>query len=118
MKYKKILSYFVLISIFVLSVIKVPENNCPDNSDKFVHMIMYFFVAWIFHYLKYKHYIMLSICYGILMEIIQYFLPWRSFSFLDIIANVSGTLLFGSIVRYSPILKKNGSTSKIIRKKE
>jgi VanZ family protein len=95
----KISVYIVLLAIFILSVIKISDNNLPENSDKIVHFVMYFFCAGAFYLLKAKHYLFCAIGYGLLIEIIQYFLPWRSFSFGDIIANSLGALFFFAVAR-------------------
>ena len=90
----KILSYIVLIAIFIASLIKVPQTNVPEFTDKIVHVIMYFFCTAAFYFIGFKRYVVLSISYGIIIELIQYFLPYRSFSFYDIIANCIGAILF------------------------
>ena len=90
----KIFSYFILISIFILSIIKVPETKAPQFTDKIVHVIMYFFCTFAFFKLKVQNFLGFAILYGIFIEIIQYFLPWRSFSINDIIANLIGSFLF------------------------
>ncbi len=43
--------------------------------------------------------------YGFLMECVQYFLPYRSFSLSDEVANTSGAVVFGIIILLS---KKEG----------
>ena len=93
-KILKFFSYTILFLIFLLSVIKVPETNAPQYTDKFVHVAMYFICASIFCFLKIKHYIIAAICYGIIIEIVQFFLPWRSFDIFDILANGTGAFIF------------------------
>ena len=93
-KLVKIFSYIVLLSILIVSVIKVSNQNLPEESDKIVHFIMYFFCAGIFYFLKIKYYVLFAILYGFLIEIIQYFIPWRSFSLGDILANSLGAIAF------------------------
>ena len=40
-----------------------------------------------------KHTFIVCFCFGILIEIIQYLLPYRTFSWLDVLANTCGTIL-------------------------
>ncbi len=94
MRFKKLLSFLILFGVFTLSVIKINVKEAPEETDKFVHIIMYFFVAYSFKNLKVKNYALISILYGILIEIIQFFIPYRSFSFGDIIANSIGVGIF------------------------
>ena len=90
-----LISYLIIVSIFILSIIKVPEiKQTPSFADKIVHFVMYFICAWAFKTSGVKRYVYVSICYGVIIEIIQYFLPWRSFSLSDIIANTLGAFIF------------------------
>jgi VanZ family protein len=88
--------------IFILSVIPVsgPETGMPE--DKFAHLIMYGLTSMLlFRYLAGKEStkrafyisVALSALYGAVMEAVQHFLPHRSFSFLDMTANILGAFL-------------------------
>lgn len=118
---EKIIAYIFyvwMITVTFLSVYKFGNMNAPENSDKVVHSIIYF-ISSIFGYLYFarfiKHKKLLTLIsvffacfYGILMECIQYFLPYRSFSKEDIIANCLGALIFGIIVIPNNRLTING----------
>ena len=93
--------------VLILSVINtgvLPKTDVP-SADKIVHTIMYFVITLILilnqtSYLreritKRKLYFafLFSVGFGTLMEIIQHFLPWRSGSVYDFIANTLGVLL-------------------------
>jgi VanZ family protein len=95
----KIFSIILIIVIFILSVLKISDTNLPEESDKVVHFIMYFFCAAAFYFLKFKYYLFYAIGYGIFIEIVQYFIPWRSFSVGDIIANSLGALSFFIVIK-------------------
>ncbi len=95
----------MLIVIFILSIIKVPETEAPEYTDKIVHIIMYIFCAGAFYFIGIKRFVLSAISYGILLEIIQYFLPWRSFSIADIIANTIGAMLF--LLFFSKLIKSS-----------
>lgn len=70
--------------------------------DKIVHFILYFiFTSLFFTYLLIKPNlpniaksmilcISIGTMYGVIIEIIQYYIPYRSFEFLDILANFAG----------------------------
>ena len=93
--------------VLILSVINtgvLPKTDVP-SADKIVHTIMYFVITLILilnqtSYLreqitnrKLYFAFLFSIGFGTLMEIIQHFLPWRSGSVYDFIANTLGVLL-------------------------
>ncbi len=93
--------------VLILSVINIgvlPKTNVP-STDKIVHSIMYFSIAEILmlnqtSYLKKKitksqlyFAFLFSVGFGTSMEIIQHFLPWRSGSIYDFIANTLGVII-------------------------
>jgi len=100
---KKIVAILIIVGVFLLSVIKINQKIAPENSDKLVHFVMYFFVAWSFRNLEIKRYILFSIMYGIFLECIQHFLPYRSFSIFDIFANTLGAFFYGVIIRFASV---------------
>jgi VanZ family protein len=115
--YFKILFYIGLLAVFILAVIP-DTNELPEItklSDKLNHLAAFFTLAilidlaystksflWKFDFL---------ILYGLFIESIQYFLPYREFSLYDLAANIAG-LLFYFIVRelkklnYLPVGRK------------
>lgn len=70
-----------------------------EVNDKVGHFIAYFTLMFIMGLAFWKRkkelltVFFISAAYGVLMEIGQYFVPGRSFSFLDMLANASGALL-------------------------
>ena len=91
-----------LFIVLVLSVIPAsgPETDLP--LDKIVHFVLYGLTSiLLFRYLIektnsrsafYKAVAVASI-YGAAMEVVQYFLPHRSFSLGDMAANAAGAFL-------------------------
>ncbi|WGZ91069.1 MAG: VanZ family protein [Candidatus Thiocaldithrix dubininis] len=75
----------------------MPEMNV-SHADKYMHMLAFFGFAFLLDisdtrsFWRYKVPILLG--YGALIEIIQAFLPWRSFDPLDWVADASGVLLY------------------------
>jgi VanZ family protein len=98
----------VTVAIFWLSVIKTPslklyENWFWDNIDKlghaFAYAALYFSGAYslksfsdkkLLNYSKLKVLFVFCFLYGFLIEILQYFLPHRSFDPFDMLANTLG----------------------------
>ena len=93
--------------VLILSVINtgvLPKTDVP-SADKIVHSIMYFGVASVLmlnqtSYLREKinrkqmwFAFWFSVIFGTLMEVIQHFLPWRSGSIYDFIANTLGVII-------------------------
>jgi len=93
----KIISFIYLIALVLLSLIPLSGIEAPGNSDKIAHFISYgglavlaYFIARSFNT---RFYLFISvIVLGILLEFLQLVIPGRSFSYLDILANISGTL--------------------------
>ncbi|GLR17844.1 VanZ family protein [Portibacter lacus] len=89
----------------------MPSSNVPGISidlgiplDKVAHILLYTIYTFLIgSYLSdkqvksYQYYVFIlgvPIFYGILMEVMQYYLsPSRSFDMLDIIANIIGSLV-------------------------
>ena len=99
------LSLIYLSGIAFLSLL--PPNDLPDiplfpGADKIIHTCMYLGLAWLscwaMHAEKkrvwYYLIILLSISWGIMMEIFQFLMHMgRAFEFNDIIGNSIGTLI-------------------------
>lgn len=92
--------WFVLVLIGSVIPVSGPKTDVP--ADKVVHFIMYGISSVLLFRIFIKRatvkrafYLSVAIAafYGAAMEIIQYFLPYRSFSFADMAANTLGALL-------------------------
>jgi VanZ family protein len=92
-----------MVLIFILSVIPVsgPETDMP--VDKVEHFIIYGVTAVFFYrYLRPKtikakagfESVLIAAAYGAAIEVVQYFLPYRSFSMADMAANTLGAVVF------------------------
>ena len=89
--------------IFVLSVIPVPEGPSVPYLDKAVHAVEYLLFAWLLVgalravQLTEREYgrlaWMYATSYGLLIEVIQGFIPWRSMDLWDAAANALGAAL-------------------------
>ena len=104
--------------VLILSVINtgvLPKTDVP-SADKIVHTIMYFAITIILmlnqtSYLQKRitkqqlnFAFLFSVGFGTLMEVIQHFLPWRSGSVYDFIANTLGVVL--AIIIFAIFTKK------------
>ena len=105
---KKLIFLIVVISVFASIMLLLSINPVEPGSaqgtinDKLQHfgafLILSFFLMLLFSHkaidFKYPYLlaIVLAIAYGILIEIIQYGIPYRSFSFLDMLADTIGSL--------------------------
>jgi VanZ family protein len=114
----------------VISVIdfrSIPSEDELLNNDKFLHIFAYFFLSlttqiaqWKFKIINksynyrlkdkihnnYSIVLIITFLYGILIEVIQNFLPNRNFDVNDIIANFFG-ILIGLITYYLFVSIKN-----------
>ena len=91
------------ISIALISVLSIQEIDVQSSislSDKFLHFSCFLYltiISW-FSRIIYKELWLYVIVlgYGILIEIVQIYIPYRSFEFLDIFADFAG-ILAGSL---------------------
>lgn len=97
--------------LFIATACLIPGRNVPQSPyftfDKLFHTIIFGCLAfqlmvglkkqYTFIRLRYQAVpftIIFSICYGLLMELLQgLFLPDRSFDFMDVLANTAGVVV-------------------------
>lgn len=89
--------YFTYLIIILISAI-IPPSNIPSSiDDKIVHAVGFMGVAllyaWAYKKEKWWKNIIYGLAFGIFIEIIQYFIPYRSFELFDIIADGVGLIL-------------------------
>ena len=98
------IAQFWLCSVATTFLSVVPPGGSVDLliSDKLVHLIGYclLFVSCEIAYPKRNIWakLLFVLSFSILIEIIQYFLPYREFSLLDIVANLVGVGLGGLLL--------------------
>lgn len=93
------LSLALLLSLY-LATIKGGPVEAADVNDKFAHSAGFFMLAWLCDFSFPRFGFGLSkivplLGYGLLIEIIQFFLPYRTFSLLDMVADAAGIALYG-----------------------
>jgi len=84
----------------LFSVLFFTQQSVPQaipNSDKIGHILVFFILALLlFKSVDFNRarQMVLLLSYGIGVEIIQHFIPYRSGSVADVIADAAGLLLF------------------------
>ena len=99
--------WFALVLIGSVIPVSGPNTDLPADADKVVHFVMYGISSVLLFRIFVKKTsikrafylsVALAALYGATLEIVQYFLPYRSFSFGDMVANTvgafSGSLLY------------------------
>lgn len=88
-------------AILGLATTSYDVSAVSHSNDKINHIAAFFTLALLLD-LSFPNYRALAIgkisallAYGLLIECIQYFLPYRSFSALDLLADTSACLLYG-----------------------
>ena len=106
--------FFLYVLLLYLSVSDLDGSVVFfPNVDKVYHAGYYFVLAVLWAYSARKNWIIAAGCLfmflsGVLIESVQYYLPGRSFSFADMMANIFG-LALGSFVFIS--IKKSSKKS-------
>ena len=82
--------------ITILSILEVNLESSPNFLDKALHFFCFTYltlITWLSRILsKDLHVYVIVLAYGILIEIVQRFLPYRSFEYLDIFADSIGII--------------------------
>ena len=91
------------IVVLVLSIIPTSGDLGPEHIDKVAHVCMYLLFAWLLvQVIRATHatesvYLLwawiYAFSYGLLMEVLQFFLPWRGASAMDVVMNGLGAVL-------------------------
>ena len=97
-------SRFILgISIILISILSIQEIKVEPSinlSDKFIHFSCFLYltiISWLSRIIYKELWLyVIVLAYGILIEIVQIYIPYRSFEFLDIFADFLG-ILAGSL---------------------
>ena len=96
----------LVLSIVAISFLATTETSSSLQSpidDKLLHFLCFAYLTIIF---KFAQFIdqdfwlyVIVLAYGILIEIVQIYLPYRSFEFLDIFADFMGILCAGFLLK-------------------
>ena len=87
------------ISVFIITILSIQEVNIKssvNSLDKVLHFLCFSYltlITWLSRILnKDLHVYVIVLAYGILIEIVQRYLPYRSFEYLDIFADFVGVI--------------------------
>ena len=91
------------ISVVLISVLSIQEIDVKSSvslSDKLLHLSCFLYltiISWLSRIIYKEFWLyVIVLAYGILIEIVQIYIPYRSFEFLDIFADFLG-ILAGSL---------------------
>ncbi len=102
----KVSTRVVVITLMLLGLwVATIELEFPPSfsvNDKIIHAAVFFGFALLADLASSRHPFWLwkglpLLMYGLLVELLQYFTPFRSFSMLDILADFSGVLLYFTV---------------------
>ena len=103
------LSFRIILGISVvlistLSMQEIEVQSCVNFSDKLLHFLWFLYlttVAWLSRIIS-KEFLLyvIVLAYGILIEIVQIYIPYRSFEFLDIFADFLGVLAGSFLINF------------------
>lgn len=99
----KIILVISILLISVLSIQDISAESSANLSDKLLHFFCFLYltiVTWLSRIFS-KEFLLyvIVLAYGILIEIVQMYLPYRSFEFLDIFADFMGILCAGFLLK-------------------
>lgn len=91
-----------LVFVLYLSTTKIDEPLPGNFSDKFYHGLCFFVLALLadnaYPRTGFTAAIYIPLfAYGVLIECIQYFIPYRSFSLADMVADALGLFVYGML---------------------
>ncbi len=86
-------------AVAILAFMHMPETGSQRISDKLHHACAFYALALLLDFARpgtefglRKFAVLMA--YGVAIECVQYFLPWREFSLLDMVADAVGLLLY------------------------
>ena len=122
---KLIICYYIIYVLIITYYSLTPEENIISENiwDKALHFFTYLFLVILIKNvhtrLSYLTCVLICCNYSFIIECIQYFMPNRQFDFLDMLANLLGTVL-GVIIYYLIIEKffenRRGDTAEVVNK--
>jgi VanZ family protein len=95
----RVMLFLWVVLVGISSLIRIPRGG-PEGSDKLAHLVVYFLTAGLYFFAfrdgRFGRPIpafLVVFGYSGLLEWLQYYLPWRSFSLGDLAANLGGVIL-------------------------
>jgi len=102
--------FWLLLIVYLMIFYRFKANNLPyQHIDKFVHFILFFIQSYLVtktYLLRIKNVtfsilkvIIPFIIFSVLIEVVQIYIPYRSFDLFDLLMNIFGSIV-GSIIGY------------------
>ena len=102
--YPRALFLHLALGVFIATTLPGDATPLVDYftlEDKIYHFITFLVLAWSLHFadfkISFKIQFIILLCFGILIEFAQSFIPYRYADGFDVIANILGTLGFYGI---------------------
>jgi VanZ family protein len=110
----RLLFILSLLLILFLATIKLENPILTSVNDKLGHILAFAYLAFLLDFaMPDSNFNLLKIIplfgYGLIIEFVQYFLPYRTFSILDMLADGVGIMIYLLIIpllKYVPFLKR------------
>ncbi|UZE95693.1 VanZ family protein [Alkalimarinus alittae] len=106
----KLALWTAVIAIFYLATTSVEHTVQSTFNDKFNHLIAFGVLSFLSHIAfqnrPWLHWAIALFSYGLLIELVQYFLPHRAFSLLDLATDLLGIVAYVIIFKplFTPLL--------------
>ena len=99
----RVLLVLSILAISFLATIEINSSWQTRVDDKLMHFLCFAYLTIIFKFAQFidQDFLLyvIVLAYGILIEIVQMYLPYRSFEFLDIFADLMGILCAGFLLK-------------------
>lgn len=87
----------------IVALMPSPDTGDIKLNDKVMHLTAFFAYAILLDMASSRDFwrfqVPILLGYGALIEVLQFFMPWRSFSLLDFAADASGLVLYWLVFR-------------------
>ncbi|MFL2722492.1 MAG: VanZ family protein [Gammaproteobacteria bacterium] len=99
-----LISIIIVFSLSIVNASKIPNFAMLSfMSDKFVHALTYFYLTLLGLFSRFnvnELFVVMSIfIFGLIIELIHYFHPYRYFEYFDLLANLIGVTIALQIFR-------------------
>jgi len=106
--YHRLILWTAVAAIFYLATTSVDHKVQSTFNDKFNHLIAFGVLSFLSHIAFQTHqsinWAIVLFGYGFLIELVQYFLPYREFSLLDLATDLLGIVLY--LIIFHPVFNR------------
>lgn len=101
--YQKLLAFAMITTMVITFSVTSAIPGAAVVNDKVGHVLIFFILTFLCQHSFQHHYGFLVLVglslFGLVIEMVQYYLPWRSFSWLDWIADLGGIVAYDVLYR-------------------